>query len=283
MADSPHQLALLRGLATAESLSPFAQQLQALQQLSEACTARYSSEPPGMTMPNEFASQQLVEAHCAATSNALQQMTPLLQQWCASSSTNTGSSGSISTTATASAPTSAGPRSSNTVDQLPVQQLSQDALQALLLLTGSTGHTIDAMRKVINMKAGGGLFALMTGAASADAPSLQDLVGGIASTGESGKGQPNCVYVCVQQASLSTPANYDDASGSMLRTASALASFLHLLVSTCVPPLLRIGLHASIFWVQRRGIVTLSQPHLITGVGGTSCSIHQIFGLMSAH
>jgi len=193
MADTPHQLALLRSLATAESLSPFAQQLQAIQQLSEACTARYSSEPPAMAMPDEFPSQQLVEAQCAATSNALRQLTPLLLQWSASSSPNTGSS---STTATASAPTTASaPSSSNTVDQLPAQQLSQDALQALLLLTGSTGHTVDAMRKVVNIKAGGGLFALMTGAASADAPSLQDLVGGIASTGGSGKGQPNCVHV----------------------------------------------------------------------------------------
>jgi len=194
MADSPHQLALLRSLATAGSLTPFAQQLQAIKQLSEVCTARYSSEPPGMAMPAEFPSQQLVEAHCAATSNALQQLTSLLQQWCASSSTNTGSSG---TTATASASTAAGLSSSNIVDQLPVQQLSQDALQALLLLTGSTGHAVDAMRKVINMRAGGGLYVLLSGAASADAPSLQDFVGGIASTGQSGRGQPNCIYVCV--------------------------------------------------------------------------------------
>lgn len=179
MAGSAKSLQVLRSLATASSLSPFALQLQALQQLSEFCTSQYTSVP---APPTEIPSQQLAQSHCAATSNGLQQLTLLLQQWrtTPSSDSTQGDDSTSGTTATPADPSSSDPAAS----QVP-PQLSQDALQAVLLLTDAANHTIDAMRQAVTLKVH--CSAIGVPGRFAGVPDLQEFVGSIVSSGENGR------------------------------------------------------------------------------------------------
>ena len=203
MAAPANSLQVLHSLATASSLSPFAQQLQALQKLSDFCTSQYSSV---LAPPTEFPSQQLLKAHCAATSNGLHQLTLLLQQWCSSSRPSSDStqaddstSSTCGTSSTAGTPADPCSRSDPAAAQVP-PLLSHDALQAVLLLTDATQHTIDAMRTAVTLKAH--WSALMPGRFPA-VPSLQDFVASIVSSGD-------CVgwgmVVCLVEASPSSMA-----------------------------------------------------------------------------
>lgn len=181
-------LRVLNSLATADSLFPFAQQLQALQQIRDECSTLYSSEPE--SLPDAIPSQQSVHAQCSATANGMKQLAKLLQHWLSSSDPHSHSTiAATPTTAPQAAQASTIPSSSSSGSAgQPPPQLSWDssstALQAVLLLLESTYPRVDAMRKAVSIKAQGGMFALMAGPGIMHAPTLQSFVQDIKDTGK---------------------------------------------------------------------------------------------------